>query len=63
MLCCDCLQLIFPPQIPAIVLEFLLGKDKRVQERFDARKTTCKTEFIGIITRESVMILSTQEFV
>ena len=32
MLCCDWLRLISTPKILAIVLEFLLGKDKRVQE-------------------------------
>ena len=42
MLCCDWLQLIFPPKILAIVLEFLRGKDKRVQELFDSRETTCE---------------------
>ena len=42
MLCCDWMQLIFSPKIPAIILEFLLGKNKRVQELFDAQETTCK---------------------
>ena len=42
MLCCDWLRFIFPPEMLAIVLEFLLGKDKRVQELSDARETTCK---------------------
>ena len=42
MLCCDWLWLIFPPKLLAIVLEFLLRKDKRVQELFDAGETTCK---------------------
>ena len=59
MLCCDWLWLTFPPKILAIVPEFLLGKDKRVQEVFDARETTCNCVHTSI-TRESVMIWSTQ---
>ena len=60
MLCCDWLWLIFPPKILAVVPEFLRGRDKRVQELFDARETTCKLRPCEYITRESVMISSTQ---
>ena len=59
MLCCDWLWLIFPPKLLAIVLEFLLQKDKRVQELFDAGETTCKLSYMSI-AREFVMISSTQ---
>ena len=59
MICCDWLRLIFPPKILVIVLEFLLGKDKRVQELFDAEKQPANCVHTSI-TRESVMISSTQ---
>ena len=43
MLCCDWLWLFFPPKIlVAIVLEFLLGRNKRVQELFADLESTCK---------------------
>ena len=59
MLCCDWLQLIFPPKILAIVLEVLLGKGKGVQELFDAQKQSANCVHTSI-PRESVMILSAQ---
>ena len=52
MLCCHWLGLISTPKIPAIVREFLLGKDKRVQE-------LCKLRSYSF-TRESVIISSIQ---
>ena len=48
-----------PPKIPAIVLEFLLGKDKRVKSFLLLEKQFANCVHTSF-TRESVIILSTQ---
>ena len=52
MLCCDWLWLISTPKILAIVLEFLLGKDKEFKSSVNCVHTS--------FTRESVIISSIQ---
>ena len=59
MRCCDRLWLIFLPKIPEIVPEFLLGKDKRIQELLMLEKQHANCIHTNI-TRESVMISSAQ---